>query len=205
MFQGHQRKDMGLILSYFSRIQVCACGREGWMGVSTLSFDSTVQRNVAVGFILKGWWFLSPSSPVRWWLHQRAVSHSEGLFWKSLGKNDVIISHNQTEQTKTFFPCIKSFIWHLLSSCSEAVLWRTEFCFHWDRTIKSLESSVQGYNVVWQLKSLETTFSFTESLLQSSFEVHDFSRSMLSCFIQNFILYSYIQHCIQNFPWFHQQ
>lgn len=54
MLQGHQGKDMGLILAYFSRTHVCACGREGWMGVSTLSFDSAVQSNVAAGFILKG-------------------------------------------------------------------------------------------------------------------------------------------------------
>lgn len=103
-----------------------------------------------------------------------------------------------------FFPCIRSFMWHLLSSCSEVVLWRTDLCFHWGKTVKSLESSTQGCNTVWQLKALETAFSFTESLLRRSFEVHDSPRSMLSCFMQNFIPYSKNQYYIQNFPWSHE-
>lgn len=103
-----------------------------------------------------------------------------------------------------FFPCTKRFMWHLLNSCSEVVLWRTDLCFHWGKTVKSLESSARGCNTVRQLKSLEKVFSFTESLLRRSFEVRDSWRSMLSCFIQNFIPYSKIQHFIRNFPWSHQ-
>lgn len=108
MLQGHHRKDARLILAYFSRIQVRTHGREGWMGVSTLSFDSSVQCNIAVGFIFWSWWFLSPSSPPWRWLHQRAAPHPEGLFRKSLSKNGVATSQNQTEQTKPFFsPALK--------------------------------------------------------------------------------------------------
>lgn len=39
----------------------------------------------------------------------------------------------------------------MLSSCSEVVLWRADFCFHWGKTVKSLESSAQGCNTVWHL------------------------------------------------------
>lgn len=106
----------------------------------------------------------SALSPQWWWLLQRAALHPEGLFGKQLGKNAVDIFLNQTEQTNSFSSCIKSFMWHLLSSCSELVLWRTDLCFHWGKTVKSLESCAQGCNTVWQLKSLETAFSFTAEI-----------------------------------------
>lgn len=55
MLQGHQRKDVGLVLAYFShRIFLCAHGRKGWMSAGMLSFDSTIQNNIAVEFILEG-------------------------------------------------------------------------------------------------------------------------------------------------------
>lgn len=121
------------------------------------------------------------------------------MMWSSL--------RTKLGKPEQLLPCIRSAIWHLLSSCNDlkaAVLWWTDLYFHQDKTAKSLVSSAQGCYAVWQLKSLETTFSFIESLLLRSFKVRDLLSLMLSCFIQNFIPYSNTWYCIQNSPWFHQ-
>lgn len=42
-----------------------------------------------------------------------------------------------------FCLCIKSAIWHLLSSCSKVALWRTVFCFHWGKTISPWKAQLR--------------------------------------------------------------
>lgn len=108
MLQGHQRKDVGLILAYFSRIQMCECGGEGWVGVSILSFDGAVQCNVAVGFTLSA----GGSSALHHHCDGGCTSelppHHERRLQKSLGKKWYgHLSEPNRANYDSFFPAIK--------------------------------------------------------------------------------------------------
>lgn len=227
MPQSHQSKDVGLVLAYFSRIPLCAYRRKGWMVVSMLCFDSTVKSNIAVGFILDfspssplRWWlyqgqWVYQQLPIHFpctvhgmtqhlvvsnCVNQQSVGNTGGKIW---GRNDFVSFRNQTVQNKILFPLVLKVLYDNCWASVVRLCFGEHFCFHWGKTVslwKAQLTLAQGCNVVWQIKSLETKFSFIESLLQSSFRVHDFLRSMLSCVSQNFILHSNIQHWIQKFP-----
>lgn len=108
MLQGHQRKDAGLILAYFSRIQVCECGREGWMGISILSFDGAIQCNIAVGFTLEDDGSLALHRHCDGGCTRLLPPQPEGSFWKSLGKNWYgHLSESNWANYDSFFPALK--------------------------------------------------------------------------------------------------
>lgn len=57
---------------------------------------------------------------------------------------EVICELSESSCSKFFLcACIRSAIWHLLSSCSKVVLWRTDFCFHWGKSVSPWKAQLR--------------------------------------------------------------
>lgn len=70
MLQGHQRKNVGLVLAYFSRIFLCAHGRKGWMSVGISPLTALFQTTLLWSLFWRADGF-SSSSLLQWWLYHR--------------------------------------------------------------------------------------------------------------------------------------